>query len=126
MPSGAAMSRGAAVQRWVPPLALAAALSALLGLGVFGLARHGFSAMDLAVFQAAGRTWLVGENPYDRASLDRHFPREGSYLPAFASPPVAAPFYMALALVRERTAMGLVQALDLLALALLAWLTARM
>jgi hypothetical protein len=126
MPSRAALSRGAAVQRWAPPLALATALSVLVGFGMLGIARRGFSAMDLAVFQAAGRTWLGGESPYDRASLDRHFPREGSYLPAFASPPVTAPFFMGLGLLSEGTAVRVVRALDLVALALLTWLAARM
>ena len=59
-------------------------------------------------------------------SLDRHFPRAQPYLPAFASPPVAAPFYMGLALVSEGAAMRLMHVLDLLAVALLGWLTARM
>ncbi len=126
MSSGARIPRGAALQRWARPLVLAIALSALTGFGILGVARHGVWAMDLAVFQAAGRSWLAGESPYDRSSLDRHFPREDPYLPAFASPPVAAPFYMGLALLSESTAMRLVHVIDLLALALLGWLTARM
>ena len=131
MSSGARISRGAAPSRWVQPLSLAIALSALISFGILGVARHGTAAhgvwaIDLDVFQAAGRTWLTGESPYDRSSLDRHFPREGPYLPAFASPPVTAPFFMALAPLSQSTAMRVLQALDLLAVALLAWLTARM
>jgi Glycosyltransferase family 87 len=120
------MFRRAALQRWARPLALAIGLSALTAFGMLGIARHGVWAMDMAVFQAAGRSWLAGESPYDRASLDRHFPRDEAYLPAFASPPVAAPFYMGLALFSEGAAMRLIHVLDLLAVALLGWITARM
>jgi len=120
------MFRRAALQRWARPLALAIGLSALTGFGMLGVARHGVWAMDMAVFQAAGRSWLAGESPYDRASLDRHFPRDYAYLPAFASPPAAAPFYMGLALFSEGAAMRLIHVLDLLAVALLGWITARM
>ena len=101
-------------------------MSALISFGILGVTRHGIWAMDLDVFQAAGRSWLARESPYDRSSLDRHFPREDPYLPAFASPPVAAPFYMGLGLLSRSAAMWLVQVLDLLAVALLGWLTARM
>ena len=126
MLSGASSSSRAAAQTWARPLALAIGLTALTAFGMLGVARHGVWAMDMAVFQAAGRSWLAGESPYDRASLDRHFPRDQPYLPAFASPPVAAPFYMGLALFSEGAAMRLIHVLDLLAVALLGWLTARM
>src|SRR5262249_34857775 len=79
--------------------------------------------MDLDVFQAAGRAWLAGENPYDRSVLDRHFPREGEYLPAFASPPTTAPLYMAAGMLSETAAMRFLRVLNLIALALLGWLT---
>jgi hypothetical protein len=118
--------RRAALERRTGPLVLAAGLIALIAIGMFGVARHGLWAMDLAVFQAAGRSWLAGESPYDRSSLDRHFPREDPYLPAFASPPVSAPFYMGLALFSEAGAMRLLHVLDVVAIALLGWTTARM
>jgi Glycosyltransferase family 87 len=120
------MSSRTAVARWFPPLVLAIGLATLATFGMLGAARRGLWAMDLEVFQAAGRSWLAGESPYDRSTLDRHFPRQGAYLPAFASPPVAAPFYMCLALLDEGTAMRLVFLLDLIAIGLLGWLTARM
>jgi len=126
MSPGASISSGSAVQRWTRPLALAIGVSALVAFGIVGVGRHGLWAMDLDVFQAAGRSWLAGESPYDRSSLDRHFPRTEAYLPAFASPPVSAPFYMGLALFDEWTAMRLLHVLDVLAIALLGWMTARM
>jgi hypothetical protein len=126
MPPAVGLFGNAALRRWARPLALTIALSALIAFGMLGVARHGVWAMDLAVFQAAGRSWLSGESPYDRSSLDRHFPRDEPYLPAFASPPVAAPFYMGLSLFSEGTAMRLIHVLDLLAVALLGWITARM
>jgi hypothetical protein len=126
MSSDAAISSRTARQRWIPPLVLATALAALTAFGILGVGRRGLWAMDLDVFQAAGRSWLAGESPYDRSSLDRHFPREDAYLPAFASPPVAAPFYMGLALFSQDTAMRLVHVLDLIAVGLLGWLTAMM
>ena len=120
------ISRSAAHKWWAPALALAVGLSALIAFGMVGVARHGLWAMDFRVFQAAGRSWLAGESPYDRSSLDRHFPREERYLPAFASPPGAAPFYMALALMSEAAAMRLLDVLALVAVGLLGWIAARM
>ena len=120
------MSPRAAVERWAPPLALAIGLSALVAFGVVGVARHGLWAMDFRVFHAAGRSWLAGESPYDRGSLDRHFPRDEQYLPAFASPPGAAPLYMGLALMSEAAAKRLLDVLSLAAVGLLGWITARM
>jgi hypothetical protein len=118
--------RRAELERWVPPLALAGGLTVLIAFGMVGVARHGLWAMDFQVFHAAGRTWLAGESPYDRASLDRHFPRDEAYLPAFASPPTSAPFFMGLALMSERAAMMLLDVLGLAAVGLLGWITARM
>jgi|SRR5262245_19618368 len=122
----ASISAGSAVQRWTRPLALAIGVSTLVAFGIVGVGRHGLWAMDMDVFQAAGRSWLAGESPYDRSSLDRHFPREEAYLPAFASPPISAPFYMGLALFDEWTAMRLLHVLDVVAIALLGWIAARM
>jgi hypothetical protein len=115
-----------AIRRWAPALAVAVGLTALIAFGMVGVARHGLWAMDFRVFHAAGRTWLAGESPYDRAALDRHFPREEAYLPAFASPPGAAPLYMGLALMSETTAMTLLDILSLGAVVVLAWIAARM
>jgi len=120
------MARSGALERWAPPLALAAGLTTLIAFGMVGVARHGLWAMDFEVFHAAGRTWLAGESPYDRAALDRHFPREQAYLPAFASPPAIAPFFMGLALMSQRAAMRLLDVLGLVAVGLLGWITARM
>jgi glycosyl transferase family 87 len=120
------MLGSAALERWAPPLALAAGLSALIAFGMLGVARFGLWAMDFRVFHAAGRTWLAGESPYDRAALDEHFPREEQYLPAFASPPAAAPLYMGLALMSEAAAMRLLDILGLVAVGLLGWIAARM
>jgi hypothetical protein len=120
------MFANAALERWARPLALAIGLSALTAFGALGVARHGLWAMDLDVFQAAGRSWLARESPYDRSSLDRHFPRDQAYLPAFASPPGAAPFYMGLALFSQGNAMRLLYVLDLVAVGVLGWITARM
>jgi hypothetical protein len=126
MPSGVRSFRSAALDRWAPPLALAAGLTSLIAFGMVGVARHGLWAMDFEVFHAAGRTWLAGESPYDRAALDRHFPREDPYLPAFASPPATAPFFMGLALMSEGAAMRLLDILGLAAVGVLGWITARM
>jgi Glycosyltransferase family 87 len=126
MPSGVRSVRRAALDRWAPPLALAAGLTSLVAFGMVGVARHGLWAMDFEVFHAAGRTWLAGESPYDRASLDRHFPRQDPYLPAFASPPAAAPFFMGLALMSEGAAMKLLDILGLAAVGALGWITAQM
>jgi hypothetical protein len=126
MPSGDHPVRDTAVRRWAPALAVAAGLGALVAFGMAGVARHGLWAMDFRVFHAAGRTWLEGESPYDRAALDRHFPRDEVYLPAFASPPGAAPLYMGLALMSETAAMRLLDILSLGAVVLLAWIAARM
>jgi hypothetical protein len=126
MPPGVRISPSGALQRWAPPLALAAGLTVLIAFGMVGVARHGLWAMDFEVFHAAGRTWLAGESPYNRASLDQHFPREDPYLPAFASPPAAAPFFMGLALMSERAAMRLLDILSLVAVGILGWITARM
>jgi len=122
---GGALKRWA-VDRWTQPVALAIGLGVLTASGIFGMGRHGVWGMDLAVFQAAGRSWLAGESPYERSSLDRHFPRAEAYLPAFASPPLAAPFYMGLALLSEDAAMRLLHVLDVVAIGVLGWITARM
>src|SRR5262249_1146434 len=126
MSPGASISSGSAVQRWTRPLALAIGVSAVGAFGMVGVGGQGLWAMDRDVFQAAGRSWLVGESPSARSSPARHFPRTEAYLPAFASPPVSAPFYMGLALFDEWTAMRLLHVLDVLAIALLGWMTARM
>jgi len=122
------LSRGVALERWAPPLALAAGLAWLMLFDVFGVGRLGLWAMDFHVFHSAGQTWLAGESPYDRSSFDRHYLR-GKHeldLPAFASPPASAPLYMGLALMTESGAMKLLNVLNLAAVILLGWITARM
>lgn len=126
MLSGIRVYRSETFDRWAPPLALATGFAVLIAFGMAGVTRHGLWAMDLEVFQAAGRTWLDGESPYDRAALDRHYPRTEVYLPAFASPPATAPFFMGLGLMSERTAKRVLDLLSLLAVGILGWLTARM
>lgn len=121
------LARRPALERWAPPLALVAGLAWLMVFDVFGVGRRGLWAMDFRVFQAAGRTWLAGESPYNRSSLDKYFVREQAEdLPAFASPPSSAPLYMGLALMTERGAMRLLDILNLAAVGLLGWTTARM
>src|SRR5262249_26330169 len=122
----ATISRSTIGERWAQSLPLVAGLAALMLFGIVGAGRQpGGWAMDLRVFHAAGRTWLDGESPYDRvqSTSTSGGAREAG---SFASPPVAAPLFMALGLMSEDAAMRLLRVLDLAAVGLLAWMAARM
>src|SRR5262249_60212427 len=96
MLSGIRVYRSETFDRWAPPLALATGFAVLIAFGMAGGTRHGLWALDLEGVQAAGRTWLEGEGAYDRAGLDRDYPRAVVHIPPFVSPAAPAPLFTGL------------------------------
>jgi hypothetical protein len=99
----------------------------LVAFGILGVGRASFPFEDSYHMYAAGRCWLAGDNPYhpeifEAALLEANAPGDDITL-VFGYPPVFAPFCMAVALFEYPQANQVMIVLNLVAVALFAWLT---
>ncbi|MEJ2501942.1 MAG: glycosyltransferase family 87 protein [Gemmatimonadota bacterium] len=114
---------------WVPWAALAAALASMLAFGVVGLTRWNPILIDFDAFYVGGHVWASGGNPYLPSDFGPAFQRllgRATETAVLYYPPQAAPAFMALAALPLRVSGALYTCLNVVAVAGVGALAARM